>query len=54
MSFFEVLNAVKMAEGSLDGLGLPVGALESVVSMMKAAKRFGSEINAARRHREGY
>ncbi|CAK9010242.1 Uncharacterized protein SCF082_LOCUS10586 [Durusdinium trenchii] len=47
-SAVSVLSALKPSEGSLDGLGLPTGSrLESITSVMRAAKRFGAEINVA-------
>jgi len=47
-STISVLSAMKPTEGSLEGLGLPVGSrLESIVSVMKVAKRFGADINVA-------
>lgn len=47
-STISALNAAMPTEGSLEGLGLPVGSrLESVVSVMKVAKRFGAHIDVA-------
>ncbi|CAE7330210.1 unnamed protein product [Symbiodinium natans] len=48
MQSWQALTAIKLHAGSLEGLGLPNGSkLVSVLSLLKASKRLGLQLDAA-------